>query len=1138
MLAIIRSRAILMIAILIGCAAALPQIARGQRIEVETTILNHEATTDDVLSDKHWCIWRSDKDADKKWSGGVVVRGPIVREDRQDSAEGAPPLHCRIPVPEPGLYSLSLFGSQRPMGVSLDGGKTWRRFTQGTLASALELDSDHVDCFFDDRFAAELPAQQGASYLDYFILERITNVKNHLSNPDFEAGEIGKPAPGWSWWHREKLGQALLSKEADQGQQALHITSPEGRDWNCSNAYRMAVIPNTEYRITARAKTMLGNAQLAIVGLKNGQVVTWQHAVARLRSNRDWHDAKGFLSFTDEDDLDEVYLRIAGNGAADILIDDIAITPVTREPTPPRPPVQGFASTRVREAMDRGLVAMPDAGAVYLSWRLLKEDPQDIAFNVLRIRQGRKETLNAAPIRQTCDFVDLSGLPGDSYEIHPLNAPQAPSGKAMAVAREDGNALPYLSYKISDPKASVQKVGVGDLNGDGAYDFVVKHPSGNVDPWSVVWYPSPETYKLEAILSDGTILWTKDLGWAIERGIWYSPFVVHDFTGDGKAEIALKLGEGDPRDADGKVTSGAEWLVVWDGMSGDEIARAPWPERDGFESYNLASRNQIMVAYLDGKTPCIIALRGTYGYMLVEAWQLKDGNLERLWTYSNEELPSRYWGQGAHTNYAADIDGDGRDEVILGSAVIDDNGLPLWTTGKGHPDGVFVGKLRPDLPGLQVAYIMETRQRKGGLCMADALTGKMLWELDTPTSHVDGKGTCANLDPRFPGCELAGADMAILEPGTNKRGLVNGWLFNAQGELLYEGKDMPYRFGTWTVYWDADLQKELIRDKIVDPDGYELSRASRRGSILMVADVIGDWREEIFCGLPGELRIYTTTLPAMDRRPCLMQEHNYRMRIASNAMGYPTEALLPYDPESESPNLNLTYQLKDDFAQLRIVAVASQHAAIDGQVTMEPSPGVSFSPASFPVKLQPGERLVTMVTPSWDEGYDGYIKAQLDLGNGTILRGQVYARAARGIIKNAIICEAEKFSSQSGGSVQIRDDKANTSGKSISHWDPEGHTLAWEIDVPKAGKYHFFARYCNLNGSKRRIRINEQDLGICTFPGTGGYGGSPLDWDHFSPIQNGLKMVFDLQAGKQRVVMENTDGIGNNLDYIAFKAAE
>ncbi|MGI6355593.1 MAG: hypothetical protein ACOX6W_10930 [Lentisphaeria bacterium] len=108
----------------------------------------------------------------------------------------------------------------------------------------------------------------------------------------------------------------------------------------------------------------------------------------------------------------------------------------------------------------------------------------------------------------------------------------------------------------------------------------------------------------------------------------------------------------------------------------------PGPPASRFENYNLSCRNLLIVAYLDGRTPCVVALRGTYGVQLAEAWQLKDGKLERLWSYDNEAFPG-CWGQGAHTNYALDVDGDGRDEIVLGSVVLDDNGVPLWTTGKG-----------------------------------------------------------------------------------------------------------------------------------------------------------------------------------------------------------------------------------------------------------------------------------------------------------------------------------------------------------------------------------------------------------------------------------------------------------------------
>ena len=118
----------------------------------------------------------------------------------------------------------------------------------------------------------------------------------------------------------------------------------------------------------------------------------------------------------------------------------------------------------------------------------------------------------------------------------------------------------YLTIKI-DSIQSFERIAIGDLDGNGEYDFVVKHPGGNVDPWYLYWRPSPGTYKLDAYKIDGTPLWTYDMGWAIEQGAWYSPYVVYDFNGDGKAEIAVKSGESDPRDKEGKVTSGPEYII-------------------------------------------------------------------------------------------------------------------------------------------------------------------------------------------------------------------------------------------------------------------------------------------------------------------------------------------------------------------------------------------------------------------------------------------------------------------------------------------------------------------------------------------------------------------------------------------------
>ena len=56
--------------------------------------------------------------------------------------------------------------------------------------------------------------------------------------------------------------------------------------------------------------------------------------------------------------------------------------------------------------------------------------------------------------------------------------------------------------------------------------------------------------------------------------------------------------------------------------------------------------------------------------------------------------------------------------------------------------------------------------------------------------------------------------------------------------------------------------------------------------MLAIADVLGDWREELVVATDDELRIYTTTVPAKNRKVTLLQNHQYRMGMAIQGMGY------------------------------------------------------------------------------------------------------------------------------------------------------------------------------------------------------------------------------------------------------------
>lgn len=558
------------------------------------------------------------------------------------------------------------------------------------------------------------------------------------------------------------------------------------------------------------------------------------------------------------------------------------------------------AAERAGEKLDRGLIARPAGeGKVYLSWRLLASDPDAAAFNVYRRVDDQKPIrINDEPIRQTTDFVDAEA-PGDkdcAWVVRLVaggNEEQASEPDRLPRGdRTEG----YIPIKLQGDY-TFQKVGVADLDGDQRYDYVIKQPADNIDPYDKYWKPSPDTYKLEAYSHDGRFLWRHDLGWAIERGIWYSPYVVYDLNGDGRAEVAVKTGEGDPRDSDGRVKTGPEYLSILDGRTGETITRIDWPSRAGYGGndggYNRSCRNQLLVAYLDGKTPALIVNRGTYDLIRFVAYRLDGNELRELWRWDTDSAPE-YKGQGAHWMHAADVDADGRDEIVFGSAVLDDDGKPLWKTGLGHPDHLYVGDIDPERPGLEIYFGIETRRKNGnGMCLVDAKTGEIIWGIKEPTQHVHGQGMAGDIDANHPGSECYSAES---NPAAGKS-LAWARLFTAKGEVISE--EVMGGFNPDTVCWDADPQRELVLKNRIVNYGSDEAIGRIEGNLVAVADVLGDWREEIITSVKGEMRIYTTTIPASDRRVCLMQDPLYRLDVVAAAMGYYQVPMTSYDLATE-----------------------------------------------------------------------------------------------------------------------------------------------------------------------------------------------------------------------------------------------
>jgi hypothetical protein len=361
------------------------------------------------------------------------------------------------------------------------------------------------------------------------------------------------------------------------------------------------------------------------------------------------------------------------------------------------------------------------------------------------------------------------------------------------------------------------------------------------------------------------------MGWAIETGTWYSPYMVFDIDQNGKAEVYTKAGDDDPRKMDGHVLEGPEYLVKLDGQTGELLKKQHWISKEGFESYNYWSRNFLTVAYLDGIDPSLIMQRGTYTVIKTVAL---DMDLNPIWRWESLGEYEDYKGQGMHGIMTGDIDLDGKDELVIGTAALDDNGIPLWRTGLRHNDAGYIANIDPERPGYEIFYGVESRSPKNGVCLVDAKTGEIIWGYEGSTHHVHSQGMIADLTDEYPGIECYAGEA---------KGGDKFFLYTAKGERLSD-KNL-WGLAPRAVWWDADEQKEIcFNKKIIEYNGEE--KLAIEGKILIVADIIGDWREEIVTSLPGELRIYSTNILSDTKKVCLMQNHLYRMAVADASMGY------------------------------------------------------------------------------------------------------------------------------------------------------------------------------------------------------------------------------------------------------------
>ncbi|HEX2100716.1 MAG TPA: hypothetical protein VHF69_08640, partial [Candidatus Synoicihabitans sp.] len=453
------------------------------------------------------------------------------------------------------------------------------------------------------------------------------------------------------------------------------------------------------------------------------------------------------------------------------------------------------------EKLGRGAVVIrPTAGSAYISWRLLgTEYTKDIAFNLYRSTDGAPAVkLNDAPLTATTDFTDTAAdfAKLNVYSVRPVvdGVERAADGEATLPA--NAPARQYLSIPLQIPAPGRTSTGenytyhandcsVGDLDGDGEYEVIVKWDPSNSKGSSQEGLTGRQI--LDAYKLDGTRLWRIDVGPNIRSGPSFTQFMVYDLDGDNRAELVIKTADGtvdglgqiigdptadwtdlNPSSATyGKVATGPEYLSVFDGPTGKVLATAPYiPGRDPINGWggvggnggndselNRGDAMLALVAYLDGSRPSVVMCRGFYGRSVLAAWDYRDGQLTSRWVFDSELPPwkehpityafpavtdpatrnrlSTFSGQGGHVA-AADVDGDGKQEVIYHAMTVDDNGLGLYSTGLRHGDALHVSDLIPSRPGLEVFTVHENESPTDAFqgpaaSVHDARTGEVLW---------------------------------------------------------------------------------------------------------------------------------------------------------------------------------------------------------------------------------------------------------------------------------------------------------------------------------------------------------------------------------------------------------------------------
>ncbi|WP_116108428.1 Ig-like domain-containing protein [Lewinella sp. IMCC34191] len=600
-----------------------------------------------------------------------------------------------------------------------------------------------------------------------------------------------------------------------------------------------------------------------------------------------------------------------------------------------------FSQQRVMEKLNRGLVALESDDGVFLSWRRLVSDAEDVSFRLYR----DNTLITAEPLTDVTNYVDAAGTSDGYYHIEVLSGEEVMETSDAVVVWGNG----YREIPLQTPEGyTPNDAAVADLDGDGEFEIVVKMEGSSRDN-SQSGFTDP--VYLHAYKMNGTHMWSIDLGVNIRAGAHYTQFMVYDLNGDGMAEVVCKTAPGtrdgageylsdgiagddddaaDYRNDSGYILDGPEYLTLFEGATGEEVSTVEYvPVRGNVNDWgdgygNRVDRFLACVAYFND-LPSVVMARGYYTRTVLSAWDYVDGELVQRWIFDSDAEGtgqdgndlSLYAGQGAHSLTVGDVDDDGLDEIMYGAMAVDHDGTGLYTTGNNHGDATHLGDFLPDRPGLEFympsesAYSVNqvTGDRIPGVYVRDAADGTIVWQKDVSESADIGRAMVADISAEHEGAEFwASSGLGI---------------YDANGDQIERTTGGPsINFASW---WDGDLQRELLDGNTINkytPDMQTIllqpadvqSNNGSKANPALSGDIIGDWREEVIWRTSDNqsLRIYSTTIPTEHSFYTLLQDPQYRLALTWQNVAYnqpPHTSFYLGGGMEEPPVPNITYAM-------------------------------------------------------------------------------------------------------------------------------------------------------------------------------------------------------------------------------------